>query len=46
MQELLDAAGLPQPDEVEYAGRCVRLLWWEQKLAVEIELTPPIEDAA
>jgi hypothetical protein len=40
MRELLDDAGLPEPDNVEYGERSVYLRWIEQKLEVAIDLEP------
>jgi hypothetical protein len=39
MRELLDRAGLPEPDEVEYGHACIRLLWHDRKVAVVIDVT-------
>jgi len=41
MRELLDDAGLPEPDDVEYGERSVYLRWIEQKLEVAIDLDDP-----
>ena len=41
MRELLDEAGLPEPDDVEYGERSVYLRWIEQKLEVAIDLDDP-----
>jgi hypothetical protein len=46
MQDLIDSAGLPKPDRVEYGHQCVRLLWWEQKLMVVIDLEGDPDAAA
>jgi hypothetical protein len=48
MRELIDRAGLPDPDEVSYEFEPdeVVLVWWEQKLAVVIELDEPEEGFA
>jgi hypothetical protein len=43
---LLEEAGLPQPDEVEYGEACVRLLWHEQKLAVVVDIDDVRDRAA
>ena len=40
MRDLLDDAGLPQPDEVEYRADEIVCLWHERKTAVVVELTP------
>jgi hypothetical protein len=40
MHALLEDAGLPAPDEVQYGHRCVRLLWHDRKVAVVIDLDP------
>lgn len=41
MRELLEAEGLPEPDEVEYEGGSVYLRWIDQKLVVAIDLDDP-----
>jgi len=38
MQELLEREGLPQPDEVEYGEASIRLVWWEEKFAVVVDV--------
>jgi hypothetical protein len=38
MRQLLDDAGLPAPDEVQYGEVCIRLLWHDRKVAVVVEL--------
>jgi hypothetical protein len=38
MLQLLEDAGLPAPDEVQYGESCVRLLWHDRKVAVVVEL--------
>jgi hypothetical protein len=38
MMGLLDDAGLPTPDEVEYGENEVRFLWTDRKVAVVVEL--------
>jgi hypothetical protein len=38
MLQLLEDAGLPAPDDVQYEQNCVRLLWHDRKVAVVIEL--------
>jgi hypothetical protein len=38
LRELLDLAGLPRPDEIEYGHTCIRAIWWERKRAVVIDL--------
>jgi hypothetical protein len=45
MRELIERAGLPEPDEVshEFEPDEVLLVWREQKLAVVIELDEPEE---
>ena len=40
-RKMLDDGGLPQPDEVEYGDRCIRLLWHEQKFALVVDLDEP-----
>ena len=36
--KLLEDAGLPAPDEVQYGDGCIRLLWHDRKVAVVVEL--------
>ena len=38
MRQLLDSAGLPEPDAVEYGEQCVRLLWHDRKVAVVVDV--------
>jgi hypothetical protein len=38
MLQLLEDAGLPAPDEVQYGESCVRLMWHDRKVAVVVEL--------
>jgi hypothetical protein len=38
---LLDDHGLPQPDEVQYGFTCIRLLWFEPKLCLEVQIDEP-----
>lgn len=38
MLRLLEDAGLPAPDEVQYGENCVRLLWHDRKVALVVEL--------
>lgn len=45
MRTLLEENGLPQPDHVEYGHTCIRLLWYEQKAAVIIDIDEPPPDA-
>ena len=42
-RSLLEQAGLPRPDTVEYGYTCIRLFWEEPKtvLVVEIDEPPP-----
>ena len=37
----LEQAGLPAPDDVEYARTCIRLIWWEPKAALIVQIDPP-----
>jgi hypothetical protein len=39
MLALLDRAGLPEPDEVDYGHGCIRLLWHDCKVAVVVDVT-------
>jgi hypothetical protein len=38
MRELLERAGMPPPDEVEYRETSILMLWHATKLAVVIDL--------
>jgi hypothetical protein len=38
LRRLLDDAGLPPPDEVQYGEACVRFLWHDRKVAVVVDL--------
>ena len=44
VRELLSADGVPEPDEVEYGRTCIRLLWYESKVALVVDIDPPPED--
>ena len=39
MRFIIEDAGLPQPDDVEYDDDLVVLFWHEHKLVVEIDLS-------
>jgi len=39
--DLLERYGLPEPDDVEYGCTCIRLIWWEPKAALIIQIDPP-----
>jgi hypothetical protein len=39
MRELLDNAGVPGPDEVEYGDQCIRMLWHDRKVAVVVDVS-------
>jgi hypothetical protein len=38
---LLEQYGLPEPDDVEYGFTCIRLIWWEPKAALIVQIDPP-----
>jgi len=38
MLQLLEDAGLPAPDEIQYGENCVRFLWRDRKVAVVVDL--------
>ena len=46
MRELLDAAGLPEPDDVAHVSRAVIFIWYETKafVLVDLEEIPDGED--
>ena len=39
MLALLDSAGLPEPDEIQYGQDCIRLLWHDRKVAVVVDVS-------
>ncbi|HUE28570.1 MAG TPA: hypothetical protein VMP89_17485 [Solirubrobacteraceae bacterium] len=39
--DLIERYGLPEPDDVEYGCACIRLIWWEPKAALIIQIDPP-----
>jgi hypothetical protein len=39
MRSLLDNAGLPAPDEVQYGHASIRLLWHDRKVAVVVDVS-------
>jgi hypothetical protein len=46
MRELLDQAGLPQPDLVEYGYTCIRLFWQDTKSVVVVDIDEPEQPAS
>jgi hypothetical protein len=46
MRELLEASGLPQPDEVEYGFWCVRFYFHDTQTCVVVDLDPDAQDDA
>jgi hypothetical protein len=38
---MLEQNGLPEPDDVEYGETCIRLIWWEPKAALVVQIDPP-----
>ena len=38
---MLEQNGLPEPDDVEYGETCIRLIWWEPKAALIVQIDPP-----
>jgi hypothetical protein len=38
---LLEQRGLPEPDDVEYARTCIRLIWWDPNTALIVPIDPP-----
>lgn len=43
IRELIEREGLPMPDRIEYGYTCIRLLWFEPKLALVIDIDEPPE---
>jgi hypothetical protein len=41
MRDLLEAAGLPQPDHVEYGFTCIRLFFTSVRQVVVIDIDEP-----
>jgi hypothetical protein len=39
IRALLDNAGLPEPDEVQYGQASIRLLWHDRKVAVVVDVS-------
>ncbi len=39
MRELLNSVGLPEPDEVQYGHRSIRLMWHDRKVAVVVDVS-------
>jgi hypothetical protein len=39
MRALLDNAGLPDPDEVQYGQSSISLLWHDRKVAVVVDVS-------
>ena len=46
MRQLLDDAGLPEPDGVDYGEDSIALIWFESKLIVCVDLTEDPGDGA
>jgi hypothetical protein len=40
-REMLEGAGLPQPDAVEYGHTCIRLFWHDPKQVVIVQIDEP-----
>ncbi|MGA2930394.1 MAG: hypothetical protein ABSG43_31290 [Solirubrobacteraceae bacterium] len=38
LRKLLEREGLPEPDDVEYAGNGVNFVWHDQMVVVQIEV--------
>jgi hypothetical protein len=46
LRSMVENEGLPEPDHIEYGIDCIRVLWWESKVALVIdfdELGPDVE---
>jgi hypothetical protein len=46
MRKLLEEAGLPQPDHVEYGFTCIRLFFNESMTVVVVDIDEPPERIA
>ena len=46
MREILEQAGLPPPDEVQYRDGEIALRWYEERLEVVVDGIPAFEDDA
>lgn len=42
-RSMLEEAGLPAPDRVEYGHTCIRFFWMEPKVVLVIEIDKPPE---
>jgi hypothetical protein len=42
---LIEDSGLPLPDEVEYGTACVRFLWPDQKVVVQVDIDETFGEA-
>jgi hypothetical protein len=38
MRSIIEASGLPEPDEVEYGYTCIWVIWNEPKVALRIDI--------
>jgi hypothetical protein len=45
MRDLLEDAGLPQPDHVEYGYTCIRLFFMDTKTVVVVDIDDPPDGA-
>jgi hypothetical protein len=44
VREMIAEKGLPEPDDIEYGFTCIRVLWNDPKVALVVDIDPPLED--
>ena len=44
VREMIAENGLPEPDDIEYGFTCIRVLWNNPKVALVVDIDPPLED--
>jgi hypothetical protein len=44
VREMIAENGLPEPDDIEYGFTCIRVLWSDPKVALVVDIDPPLED--
>ena len=44
VREMIAENGLPEPDDIEYGFTCIRVLWNDPKVALVVDIDPPLED--
>lgn len=46
VRAIIERGGLPEPDEIEYGSTCIWVLWYEPKLALQIDVDRSDADLA